>query len=115
MIEVKKADPYSKEYKSATIEVLVGDALARKDEKALEWLRNESGKRVKRTRKGSNVEFEAKQNIAKLRSEYAKLFLNYIPNSKKASDLTRQRKREEEETARQDFFEKAFKQLKAKK
>ena len=112
---VKEADPHSKEFKNATLEVLVGDAIARKNKEALEWLKHESSVKVKRKRKGSDTEFEVNQTITKIRAEYAKRFLDYNPDKKKDNELARQRKKEEEEKARQDFFAKAFEQLKVKK
>ena len=109
MGEYKKLDPYAEEYKKATLEDLVGDAIARKDKKALEWLDSESAKKDERSRKG--VKFKVNRNIAKIRADYAKEYLNYKPKSSEAVEKARKRKQEKAEQARKDLFAKAFAEL----
>lgn len=109
MAEHKKLDPYAEEYKKATLDDLVGDAVARKDKKALEWLKIESGKKDDRTRNGVNV--KVNRNIAKIRADYAKKYLDYKPKSAKSAEQARKRKQEKAEQARLDLFAKAFAEL----
>ena len=106
MAEYKQLDPYSDEYKKATLEMLVGDAVARKNKKALEWLKTESGKKDDRTRNGVNI--KVNRNIAKIRADYAKKYLGYKPKSTQSAEQARKRKQEKAEQARQDLFAQAF-------
>ena len=109
MAQHKKLDPYAEEYKKATLEDLVMDAVARKDKKALEWLDTESAKKEERNRKKGTI--TVKRSISKIRAEYAKQFLNYKPNAPKSSEQARKRKQEKAEQARIDLFKKAFEEL----
>lgn len=109
MAENKKLDPYSEDYKSAKLEDLVADAVARKDKKALEWLKAESGKKVDRTRNGVNI--KVNKNIAAIRADYAKKFLGYKPKSKMSAEALRKRKQEKKEQERIALFDEAFKLL----
>ena len=104
-IEPKKLDPYSDEYQKAKLDDLVNDALARKDKKAFDWLNVESAKKESRTR--NNVTTKVSKNIASIRAEYAKKFLGYKTNSKKAAEAARKRKQEKAEQERTSFFEEA--------
>ena len=110
MEELKKLDPYSEEYKKATLKDLALDAVARKDEKALSWLKVESGKKDKRTRNGVNI--EVSKNITAIRADYAKKFLGYKPKSKQSAEALRKRKQEKAEQARLALFDEAFEMLK---
>lgn len=110
MGERRKLDPYSEEYKKATLDDLIGDAVARNDRKALEWLQKESGKKDKRTRNGVNV--EVSRNIAAVRADYAKKYLGYKTKSKMNAEQLRKRKQEKKEKERLELFEQAFKELK---
>lgn len=103
--EAKKLDPYSDEYKKATLEMLVGDAVARKDKKAYEFLKVESAKTETRTRNGINQ--KVKKNINSIRADYAKKFLNYKPKSKQSAEAARKRKQEKAEQERLNLFEEA--------
>ena len=109
MAEYKQLDPYSEEYKNAKLDDLIGDAVARKDKKALEWLKAESGKKDNRTRNGVNI--KVSKNINAIRADYAKKFLNYKPKSKQSAEALRKRKQEKAEQARLELFEKAFAEL----
>lgn len=109
MAEYKQLNPYDELYKKSTLEDLVGDAIARKDKKALEWLKIESGKKDNRTRNGVNM--KVSRNIAIIRADYAKKFLDYKPKSTKSAEQARKRKQEQAEQARLDMFEKAFAEL----
>ena len=106
-IEPKKLDPYSDEYQKAKLDDLVNDAIARKDKKAFDWLNTESAKKDERVRKG--VKTKVQRNIAAIRAEYAKKFLGYKTNSKKAAEAARKRKQEKAEQERLSFFEEAAK------
>ena len=109
MAENKKLDPYSEDYKNAKLEGLVADAVARKDKKALEWLKTESGRKVDRTRNGVNI--KVNKNIAAIRADYAKKFLGYKTKSKMSAEALRKRKQEKKEQERIALFDEAFKQL----
>ena len=109
MAERKMLDANSEEYKKATLEDLIGDAVARKNREALEWLKSESGKMDNRTRKGINI--KVKRNTAKIRADYAKKYLGYKPNKDKAAEQARKRKQEKAEQERLEMFEKAFAEL----
>ena len=109
MEEHKKLDPYAEEYKKATLNDLVGDALARKDKKALKWLETESAKKEERNRKKGTI--TVKRSISKIRAEYAKQFLNYKPNAPKSAEQARKRKQEKAEQERLELFKKAFDEL----
>lgn len=112
-VDIKVLDPGSKDYKDATLEMLIADAVARKDREALEWLKTESGTMVERTRKDGTV-VKAKKNIATIRKHYAEDILKYQPDNEKnkaAADASRKRKQEEAEKERLELFEKAFRQL----
>lgn len=109
MAEYKQLDPYSEEYKNAKLDDLVADAVARKDKKALEWLKAESAKKDNRTRNGVNI--KVSKNINAIRADYAKKFLNYKPKSKQSAEALRKRKQEKAEQARLELFEKAFAEL----
>ena len=113
MAEYKKLDPYSEEYKKATLEDLASDAVARDDEEALKWLKAESGKKDSRTRNGVNI--KVAKNINGIRADYAKKFLGYKPQNKINAEKARKRKQEKAEQARLDMFDKAFAALKANK
>ena len=106
-IERKVLDPYSDEYQKAKLPDLVGDAIARKDKKAFEWLKVESAKKEKRTRNG--ITSKVSKNIASIRAGYAKNFLGYKTNSKKAAEAARKRKQEKAEQERIALFEEAEK------
>lgn len=106
-IEPKKLDPYSEEYQKAKLNDLVNDAVARKDKKAFDWLNTESAKKDERVRKG--VKTKVQRNIAAIRAEYAKKFLGYKTNSKKAAEAARKRKQEKAEQERLALFEEAAK------
>lgn len=109
MDEVKRLDPYADDFKNVKLPDLIADAVARKDKKALEWLKAESGKKDERTRNGVNV--KVARNIAKIRAEYARKFLGYKPKGAKAAEQARKRKQEKAEQERLDMFEKAFAEL----
>ena len=109
MDEVKRLDPYADDFKNMKLPDLIADAVARKDKKALEWLKIESGKKDDRTRNGVNV--KVNRNIAKIRADYARKFLDYKPKSAKSAEQARKRKQEKAEQARLDMFEKAFAEL----
>lgn len=104
-IEPKKLDPYSDEYQKAKLDDLVNDAIARKDKKAFDWLNTESAKKENRTRNG--ITTKVSKNIASIRAEYAKKFLGYKTNSKKAAEAARKRKQEKAEQERVSFFDEA--------
>lgn len=106
-IEPKKLDPYSEEYQKAKLDDLVNDAIARKDKKAFDWLNAESAKKENRTRNG--VTTKVAKNIASIRAMYAKNFLGYKTNSKKAAEAARKRKQEKAEQERIALFEEASK------
>ena len=106
MAEYKQLDPYSVEYKKATLEMLVGDAVARKDKKALDWLKTESGKMENWTRNG--VTFKVNKNISTIRADYAKKYLGYKPKSTQSAEQARKRKQEKAEKERLDMFAQAF-------
>lgn len=109
MADRKKLDPYAEEYKKVKLKDLIDDAVARKDKEALEWLKSESGKKDKRTRNGVNV--MVNRNIAKIRADYAKKFLEYKPKSPKSAEEARKRKQEKAEKERLEMFDKAFAEL----
>ncbi len=106
MAEYVKLDPYAEEYKKATLDDLIGDAVSRKDKKALEWLKTESGKKDDRTRNGKNI--KVNRNIAKIRADYAKKYLGYKPKTSEASEKARKQKQEKAEQERLKKFEDAF-------
>lgn len=106
-LEPKKLDPYSDEYQKAKLNDLVGDAIARQDKKAFDWLNTESAKKDERVRKG--VKTKVQRNIAAIRAEYAKKFLGYKTNSKKAAEAARKRKQEKAEQERVALFAEAAK------
>ena len=106
----KQLDPYSDKYQKAKLTDLVADAVARKDKDALDWLNEESAKKENRTRKG--VTSKVSKNIAAIRAAYAKKFLNYKPNSKRAAETARKRKQEKAEQERQALFAEAAKLFK---
>ena len=106
-IEAKRLDPYSAEYMKAKLPNLIGDAVARKDKAAFEWLNAESGKKENRTRNGKTT--KVTKNIAAIRAEYAKKFLGYKTNSKKAAEAARKRKQEKAEQERLALFAEAAK------
>ena len=106
-LEPKKLDPYSAEYQKAKLNDLVCDAIARKDKKAFDWLNAESAKKDDRVRKG--VKIRVQRNIAAIRAEYAKKFLGYKTNSKRAAEAARKRKQEKAEQERLALFEEAAK------
>ena len=105
----KQLDPKSDEFKQATLKMLVADAVARKNPKALEFLKTESAKKEKRTRKG--VTTKVSKNIASIRAEYAKNYMGYKPDTKKASEAARKRKQEKAEQERLALFEEASKMI----
>ena len=109
MEERKKLDPYVADYKKSTLNDLIGDAVARKNKKALEWLQTESGKKDDRTRKGINI--KVNRNIAKIRADYARKFLDYKPKNAKSAEEARKRKQEKAEQERLEMFKKAFEEL----
>ncbi len=103
----KQLDPESAEFKQATLKMLIADAVARKNKKAFEFLQTESAKKENRTRNG--VTTKVNKNIASIRAEYAKKYMGYRPNSKKASEAARKRKQEKAEQERLALFEEASK------
>lgn len=109
MAENKFLDPYSEEYKKATLQMLVEDAVARKNIEALKWLQSESSKKDTRTRNGVNI--KVSKNINGIRADYAKKFLGYKPKSKQSAEALRKRKQEKAEQERKDMFAQAFAQL----
>lgn len=103
----KKLDPYSKDYQKAKLPDLIGDAVARKDMDAIKWLEAESAKKENRTRKGTTT--KVNKNIGSIRAEYAKKFLGFKVNNKKAAEAARKRKAEKVEKERLSLFEEARK------
>ena len=101
----KQLDPESDEFKKATLKMLVADAVARKNKKAFEFLQTESAKKENRTRNG--VTTRVSKNIASIRSEYAKKYMGYKPDNKKASEAARKRKQEKAEQDRLALFAEA--------
>ena len=106
-LEPKKLDPYSEEYQKAKLADLVADAIARKDKDALVWLKAESNKKEDRIRKG--VKTKVAKNIAAIRAGYARKFLGYKSNNKKAAEAARKRKQLKAEQERNALFEEAEK------
>ena len=109
MAENVTLDPYSEEYKKATLEMLVADAVSRKNMEALKWLERGSGKKEDRTRNGVNI--KVSRNINAIRADYAKKFLGYKPKNKLNAEALRKRKQEKAEQARRDMFADAFAKL----
>lgn len=103
----QELDPNNPTYQTAKLPELIGDAVARKDKKAYEWLKTESAKKDERLRKG--VKTKVARNIAKIRAEYATRFLGYKPNKQKAAEAARKRKQEKAEQERLDLFAQADK------
>lgn len=109
-IESKKLDAYSDDYHKAKLPDLIGDAVARQDKAAFDWLNTESAKKENRTRNGKTT--KVAKNIAAIRAEYAKKFLGYKTNSKRAAEAARKRKQEKAEQERIALFEEAAKLFK---
>lgn len=110
MADYKKLDPYSEDYKKSDLKALIGDAVARNNKKALEWLKEESSKKDNRIRNG--VKIKVDKNIAAIRADYAKKFLDYKPKNKQNAEEARKRKQEKKEQERLALFEEAFGQIK---
>lgn len=106
-------DPYSEEYKKATLQDLVGDALARKDKDALEWLQTESAKKDQRIHKHQDQvkKIAVSHSIARIRADYARKFLHYKPNRDESAERARKRKQEKAERDRLQLFADAFAKL----
>ena len=102
----KELKPGSEEYKNATLEQLIGDAIARKDKEGLAFLKEQSTKMVNRRLKDGTT-IKAQNNIASIRAQYAEKILKYKPDTKKASAKARKAKQEKEQKRRLSLFEEA--------
>lgn len=97
-----------------TLKELVADAVERKDIEALRFLEDESSKKETKTKEDGTT-YEASINIIKIRTEYLKKFLGYVPQSELSKDAKRAQQKAKREKEKSDMFANAFKALKAKK
>lgn len=98
-------------YKKAELKDLIDDAVERKDEKALKWLEEESGKMKERTR-SDGTKYMVKKSISEIRPAYLKQFCGYKTKSSVSKENEKARKRNKEEAKRKQMFADAFAQLK---
>ena len=97
-----------------TLKDLVDDAVERKDIDALRFLEDESTRKETKTKEDGTT-YEASINIIKIRTEYLKKFLHYVPQSELSKDAKRAQQKAKTEKEQSDMFADAFKALKAKK
>lgn len=97
-----------------TLKDLVADAVERKDIDALRFLEDESTRKETKTKEDGTT-YEASINIIKIRTEYLKKFLHYVPQSELSKDAKRAQQKAKREKEKSDMFADAFKALKAKK
>lgn len=106
MIDITKPETYEK----ALLPDLINDAVARKDKKALEWLKKESETFKERTR-ADGTKYKVKKSISEIRPAYLKKFCGYKTKSSVSKENEKARKRKKEEDARKKMFADAFKKL----
>lgn len=103
MIDITKPETYEK----ALLPDLINDAVARKDKKALEWLKKESETFKERTR-ADGTKYKVKKSISEIRPAYLKKFCGYKTKSAASKEKEKARKRQKEQEARNKLFEDAF-------
>ena len=97
-----------------TLKDLVDDAVERKDIDALRFLEDESTRKETKTKEDGTT-YEASINIIKIRTEYLKKFLGYVPQSELSKDAKRAQQKAKREKEKSDMFATAFKALKGQK
>ena len=98
------------EIRKLTLKDLIADAVERKDKDALQWLKEESAKKVERKREDGTI-YEVDKSIVSIRAEYIKKFLDYKPASMLSKEMAKARKREKREKEREAMFADAFAML----
>lgn len=97
-----------------TLKDLVADAVERKDIKALRFLEDESTRKETKTKEDGTT-YEASINIIKIRTEYLKQFLGYVPQSALSKEAKKEQQKAKREKEKADMFADAFKALKVNK
>lgn len=100
---LKKSD-----IKDITDEMLAGDAIARKNKEAYEFVKEKSQETIKRKARGGEGQEEVKRPITKYRLEYLVKYTGYVVETE-SDEEKRARKKAEAKKAREDFFAKADK------
>lgn len=89
---------------------LIADAVERKDEKALKWLKEQANTMKDRTRNDGST-YKVRKSIVEIRAEYVKKFLGYTTESEAAKARARQAKLDKAQKKIDDAFADAFKAL----
>lgn len=83
--------------RTITLDDLISDAVARKDEAAMDWLEEQANKEVERTNPRTNEKYKVRQPITSYRQEYLKTYCGYNPKSKNnaiAKEIAKQKQQE---------------------
>ena len=97
-----------------TLKDMVEDAVARNDIKALRFLEDESRRKETKTKEDGTT-YEASVHIIKIRTEYLKQFLGYVPQSELSKEAKKEQQKKKREKEKSDMFAEAFKALTEKK
>lgn len=90
-------------FKDLGIDELIEDAIERGDNKALDWLEEQSIAKKLRRKKNSEETYEVNMPISEIRANYLKDFLHYKP---KSSTSKAKAKAEKDEKRRKEMLDK---------
>lgn len=110
MIDIEKIYSGELKIKDITLDVMIADAVARKDKEGLTFLQTESNKRVSRKKKNSEETIEYDNPLNVYRNGYLKR-IGYKTKAERGSGVKNQTKKEEARKEREDKFAKAFAEL----
>lgn len=83
----------TKEIMAMSVDDLIADAIARKDKSAILWLQKETKR--KDVRKKDDQEIEVAHSVTSLKFDYAKKFLDYVPQDKSKNYAEARRRAQE--------------------
>ena len=109
-IDIEKIYSGELKIKDITLDVMISDAVARKDKDGLTFLQTESSKRVSRKKKNSEETIEYDNPLNVYRNGYLKK-IGYKTKAERGSDIEKQTKKERARKERDDKFAKAFADL----
>lgn len=107
MIDIEKIYSGDLKIKDITLDVMIADAVARKDREGLSFLQTESSKKVSRKKKNSEERIEFDNPLNVYRNEYLKR-IGYKTKAERNSGVVSESKKEQARKERDDKFAKAF-------
>lgn len=109
-IVVKPIDIKTAEVNKLTLDELIGDAVARKDKKALQWLKEQANE-MKTRKKEDGSTYQVRKSIVEIRPAYLRDFLKYQSKSEAAKQRAKDAKKAKAQQKIDDAFAAAFAEL----